>query len=166
MAQYRTGLRHTAATGKPSRMESALTAPATTNIHASCVAVGTRGVLLLGHSGQGKSDVALQLIDRGARLVADDRCDVWFERGRLWCRPPVTLAGKLEMRGLGILDEPWIAPIALALAVRLSQQYDRMPPEGQVEPIAGASLPLIVVSGFEASTPIKILRALDALMVS
>lgn len=142
-----------------------MTAPAATNIHASCVAVGTRGVLLLGQSGQGKSDVALRLIDRGARLVADDRCDIWTERGRLWCRPPAILAGKLEVRGLGILDEPWIAPVSLVLAVRLREKYDRLPSEGQVEQIVDASLPLIIVSGFEASTPTKILRALDALMV-
>src|SRR3546814_6063070 len=50
------------------------------NIHASCVAAGNGGVLILGQSGQGKSDLALRLIDRGARLVADDRCDVWHER--------------------------------------------------------------------------------------
>ena len=53
------------------------------NIHASCVAAGNGGVLILGNSGQGKSDLALRLLDRGARLVADDRCDIWYERGRL-----------------------------------------------------------------------------------
>src|SRR3546814_5151998 len=56
------------------------------NIHASCVAPGHGGVLILGQSGQGKSDLTLRLMDRGARLVADDRCDIWHERGRLWCR--------------------------------------------------------------------------------
>src|SRR3546814_15236073 len=84
------------------------------------------GVLILGNSGQGKSDRALRLIDRGARLVADDRCDIWFERGRLWCRPPENLAGKLEVRGIGIIERPWTAPVPLALAVRLSDRYDRM----------------------------------------
>src|SRR3546814_1639400 len=75
------------------------------NIHASCVAAGNGGVLILGQSGQGKSDLALRLIDRGARLVADDRCDVWHERGRLWCRPPGPLAGKIEVRGIGIVEQ-------------------------------------------------------------
>ena len=56
-----------------------LTAPDIVNIHASCVAVRGEGVLILGASGQGKSDLALRLIDRGATLVADDRCDIWFE---------------------------------------------------------------------------------------
>ena len=70
------------------------TKPEIQNIHASCVAAGNGGVLILGNPGQGKSDLALRLIDRGARLVADDRCDIWFDRERLWCRPPETLAGK------------------------------------------------------------------------
>src|SRR3546814_8932333 len=87
------------------------------NIHASCVAAGNGGVLILGQSGQGKSDLALRLIDRGARLVADDRCDIWHERGRLWCRPPENLAGKLEVRGIGIVERPWTAQVPLAPAV-------------------------------------------------
>ncbi|KTE08184.1 HPr kinase/phosphorylase [Sphingopyxis sp. H115] len=139
------------------------TRPDFTNIHASCVAAGSRGVLLLGLSGQGKSDLALRLIDRGARLVADDRCDIWFERGRLWCRPPAELAGKIEVRGLGIVEQPWTAPVPLALAVRLAERYERMPSEGQAESVAGHALPLLVLSAFEASAPIKILLALDRL---
>ena len=62
------------------------TKPEIQNIHASCVAAGSGGVLILGNSGQGKSDLALRLIDKGARLVADDRCDIWYDRERLWCR--------------------------------------------------------------------------------
>jgi HPr kinase/phosphorylase len=146
-------------------MDPVLNAPALVNIHASCVAVGARGILLLGASGQGKSDIAMRLIDRGARLVADDRCDIWTDENQLWCRPPALLAGKLEIRGLGIVDEPYTAPVALALAVRLSANYDRMPPAEQMEKIADRSLALVTLSGFEASTPSKILRALDALAV-
>jgi hypothetical protein len=121
------------------------------NIHASCVAAGNGGVLILGNSGQGKSDLALRLIDRGARLVADDRCDIWFDRNRLWCRPPENLAG------------PWTAPVPLALAVRLTDRYDRMPSVGQVEVVAGHPLPALLLSAFEASAPIKIMLALERL---
>ncbi|MGL3820072.1 HPr kinase/phosphorylase [Sphingopyxis sp. R3-92] len=137
------------------------TQPQIANVHASCVAAGSRGILLLGLSGQGKSDLALRLIDRGARLVADDRCDIWFDRGQLWCRPPAALAGKLEVRGIGIVEQPWTAPVPLALAVRLADRYERMPPAGQVEIVAGHALPAIFLSAFEASAPIKILLALD-----
>ena len=141
------------------------TAPQIVNIHASCVAAGSRGILILGASGQGKSDLALRLIDRGARLVADDRCDIWFDRGRLWCRPPANLAGKLEVRGIGIVEQPFTGPVPLALAVRLSERPERMPPANQVEVVAGVALPAVLISGFEASAPIKILMALDRLGV-
>ena len=136
------------------------------NIHASCVAAESRGILILGASGQGKSDLALRLIDRGARLVADDRCDIWFDRDRLWCRPPATLTGKLEVRGIGIVEQPVAGPVPLALAVRLSDRPDRMPPPNQVEMVAGIALPAILISGFEASAPIKIMMALDRLGVA
>lgn len=144
-------------------MLSSRTAPVISNIHASCVAAGSRGILLLGPSGRGKSDLALRLIDRGARLVADDRCDVWFDRGRLWCRPPDELAGKMEVRGLGIVEQPWTAPVPLALAVRLAERYERMPPANQVEMIAGNPVPAVTLSAFEASAPVKVLLALDRL---
>lgn len=140
------------------------TKPEIVNIHASCVAAGSRGILLIGQSGHGKSDLALRLIDRGARLVADDRCDIWFDRGRLWCRPPAALAGKLEVRGLGIVEQPWVAPVPLALAVRLTERYERMPAAGQIEIIADQPLPSILLSAFEASAPIKIMLALDRLV--
>jgi len=133
------------------------------NIHASCVAAGNGGVLILGQSGQGKSDLALRLIDRGARLVADDRCDIWHERGRLWCRPPEPLAGKIEVRGIGIVERPWTAPVPLSLAVRLTERYDRMPAANQAETVAGHPLPALLLSAFEASAPIKILLALERL---
>lgn len=139
------------------------TAPQIVNIHASCVAAGSRGILILGASGQGKSDLALRLIDRGARLVADDRCDIWFDRGRLWCRPPQNLAGKMEVRGIGIVDQPFTAPVPLALAVRLTERPERMPAPNQVEMIAGQPLPAVLLAGFEASTPLKVLLALDRL---
>ena len=144
-------------------MLSSRTAPLISNIHASCVTAGSRGILLLGPSGRGKSDLALRLIDRGARLVADDRCDVWFARGRLWCRPPAELAGKMEVRGLGIVEQPWTAPVPLALAVRLAERYERMPPANQIETVAGNPLPAVTLSAFEASAPAKVLLALDRL---
>ena len=139
------------------------TRPEIVNIHASCVVAGNGGVLILGNTGQGKSDLALRLIDRGAKLVADDRCDIWPERGRLWCRPPEALAGKLEVRGIGIVEKPWTAPAPLALAVRLTDRYDRMPAVNQVEMVAGHPLPALLLSAFEASAPIKIMLALERL---
>jgi serine kinase of HPr protein (carbohydrate metabolism regulator) len=141
-------------------------APEIHNIHASCVAVAEGGVLILGASGQGKSDLALRLIDRGAALVADDRCDVWHEGGALWCRPPEALAGKIEVRGIGIVERPWTAPARIALAVRLTDRYDRMPAANEVEMVAGHALPALRLSAFEASAPIKVMIALERLAVA
>ena len=139
------------------------TEPEIHNIHASCVAAATGGVLILGPSGHGKSDLALRLIDRGASLVADDRCDVWHADGVLWCRPPATLAGRIEVRGIGIVERPWIAPARLALAVRLADRYDRMPAANEVELVAGHALPALRLSALEASAPIKVMIALERL---
>ena len=78
------------------------------NIHASCVALGAQGVLLLGKPGAGKSDLALRLIDEGGRLVADDRTILFTRRGGLYGKSPASIRGLMEIRGLGIvqLDRP------------------------------------------------------------
>ncbi len=85
------------------------------HLHASCAARGGDGVLLLGAPGAGKSDLLLRLLDRGFRLVADDRVEV---SGGL-ARAPETVAGLLEVRGLGILRLPHAPDARLVLAVSL-----------------------------------------------
>src|SRR3546814_13278559 len=71
--------------------------------------------------------------------------------------------GKLEVRGIGIIERPWTAPVPLALAVRLTDRYDRMPAVNQVETVAGHPLPALLLSAFEASAPIKLMLALERL---
>ena len=73
-------------------------------IHATCVDIEGAGVLLLGPSASGKSDLALRLMDGGARLVADDRVDLALEDGRLVASAPKDIASRIEVRGLGILE--------------------------------------------------------------
>lgn len=70
----------------------------------------------------------------------------------------------MEVRGIGIVDQPFSAPVPLALAVRLSDRYERMPPVQLVETVAGHPLPAVLLAGFESSAPIKIMLALDALV--
>lgn len=78
--------------------------PSKVALHASVVCFGPlNGVLILGAAGQGKSTLALDLIDRGATLVADDRTIVMGCSGQLYARAPRTIAGLIEQRGLGIL---------------------------------------------------------------
>ncbi|MEI9989291.1 MAG: HPr kinase/phosphatase C-terminal domain-containing protein [Rhizomicrobium sp.] len=134
------------------------------NIHATCVCFGRRGVLLLGKSGSGKSDLALRLIGRDAKLVADDRCDLSIENGLLVARPPATIAGLLEVRGIGIVELPHAPSAPVVLAVDLSGQMVRMPePARYVPPLAlrqSAQPPLIVLNAFEESAPDKIAAVL------
>lgn len=134
--------------------------PTVTNIHATCVAVASRGVILLGPSGTGKSDLALRLIERGAVLVADDRCDLWTEQGQLWCAPPEILAGRIEVRGVGIVENPFVAPAPVLLAVRLADRYERMPSHGLIEMVAGVAVPSLQMAAFEGTAPYKIELAL------
>ncbi len=137
-----------------------------TNIHASCVAIGRKGVLLLGASGAGKSDLALRLIDEGARLVADDRTDLFVKNRALFARAPHSIAGLIEMRGVGIIAVPSLPEVKLALAVRVGRAGARLPEQRFYAPpgalAASRSVPLIAMNGRESSGPAKIRLALAA----
>ncbi len=100
-----------------------------TILHASCVALDGRGVLILGASGAGKSALALNLMALGARLVADDRCQLTTRDGALIASAPPALRGLIEARQIGILRAEPLAEAAIALAVDLDQtEPDRLPP--------------------------------------
>ncbi|MCC2602925.1 HPr kinase/phosphorylase [Sphingopyxis yananensis] len=140
--------------------------PPLANIHASCVAMPAPsgawlGILLLGPSGVGKSDLALRLIDRGAMLVADDRCDIWHDGDNLWASAPKILAGMLEVRGLGVLPHAFLPSVSLSLAVSLQSGYDRFPMDRMHSLVAGHPLPSMTLDPFEISAPIKVALALQ-----
>lgn len=134
------------------------------NIHATCLSVSGKGVLLLGTSGAGKSDLALRLIDDGARLVADDRTELYLARGRLEARAPKSIAGLLEVRGLGLIALPFARRASLALAVKLGSVPKRLPDtDFYIPPLKSAPpLPLIHVDGSTPSAPAKVRLALAA----
>jgi hypothetical protein len=94
------------------------------NIHASCALIGRHGVLILGESGAGKSDLLLRLMDEGGKLVADDRTELYAVKGQLRARAPQSIAGLIEVRGLGIVAQPFAKSAVLALAVRLGTPKD------------------------------------------
>lgn len=124
-------------------------------IHASCVAIDGRGVLIAGRSGAGKSDLALRLIDRGARLVCDDYTRLRRSGERLLASAPATIAGKIEVRGIGIVEMPAAGETEIALLLALDEPPARMPEEGVTRTIAGVALPAIALDPHEASAPIK-----------
>lgn len=128
-------------------------------IHASCVAIGGRAVLLGGASGAGKSDLALRLIDRGASLVSDDYTELRRRDGRLLARAPVTIAGKIEVRGLGILDLPPVADVPVCLYADLDASPERLP-EATTMWLAGEEIPRVALAALEGSAALKLEQAL------
>ena len=135
-------------------------------MHASCVRIGGKGVLLLGPSGAGKSSLALQLIDGGARLVADDRCDLSARSGKLHAAAPASIAGLIELRGIGIVAMPHAKSARVAMAVQLGPIRQRLPiPAFYKPPVALKGLrpvPLIVVDAADAAAGARIRAALAA----
>jgi len=91
------------------------------NLHGSAVAFAGRGVLILGGSGTGKSTLALELVGRGAALVADDRVELERRGGALIASAPAALAGLIEVRGVGIVRLPAAPEAVLTLAVDLDR---------------------------------------------
>lgn len=150
------------------------------NIHATCVVIGSAGrafaippdagVLLMGDSGSGKSDIALRLIADGAILVADDRCDLFVAENDLRARAPQLLRGLLEVRGIGIAQVPFREEASVRLVVRLvlPALVTRFPAPACFRLAADLVLPEhdwppeITVAPFEASAPAKIVSALAA----
>lgn len=133
-----------------------------TNIYASCVIWNGIGVLLRGPSGSGKSDLTLRLIDHGAVLVADDRVLLERDGEKLLASPPETLAGLLEVRGLGIFTFPHQvkAPIGLVINLVELSEVERLP-ESATEDLLGVSLPLRVLSAREPSAHTKVRLAMQ-----
>lgn len=126
-------------------------------IHATCVAIGGHAVLIEGRSGAGKSDLALRLIDRGAVLVSDDR--TVLRPGAVASAPP-TIAGRMEVRGLGIVDMRHVDDVPVALIVTIEAAPDRFPDPPRTRAIEGRAIPCIAVAALEPSAPIKVELAL------
>ncbi len=130
-------------------------------VHGTTVAIAGAGVLLRGPSASGKSDLALRLIDDGAVLVADDRTVLTPGTGTVVASAPPAIAGRIEVRGLGIvpLAAADAAPLRLVVDLIEPDGGERMPTERYVA-LMGAELPLLRLTAFHASTPSKIRLAL------
>jgi serine kinase of HPr protein (carbohydrate metabolism regulator) len=131
------------------------------NLHATAVALDGRAVLISGPSGSGKSDLALRMLDRGFVLVSDDRTIVRKEGTRLIASAPETIKGKLEVRGVGIVEMEHQNNLPVALVVELTRDIQRMPDENRERMILGIAIPLVNIDAMTASAPSKVAVALD-----
>jgi len=129
-------------------------------LHATAVGINGAGILLLGSSGSGKSDLALRLIDRGATLISDDGVLVETGDPLPFLRTAPNIAGMIEIRGVGIVKMPFADSVPLNLAVAFAEPVQRLPPPLQSIDIAGHEVPLVLISAFEPSAPIKVEQAL------
>tara|TARA_R110000772_G_scaffold61838_20_gene139178 strand:- start:47 stop:481 length:435 start_codon:yes stop_codon:yes gene_type:complete len=132
--------------------------------HASCVAIHGAGVMISGPSGSGKSDLALRLIDRGAALISDDYVEFHNDDSQILLNAPGNIAGKIEVRSLGIFNCDHVSNIPLKLQVRLQPKTERFPLDSQTETIMTIAIPTIILNPAEVSAPIKVEMALSRLL--
>jgi len=131
-------------------------------VHATCVAVDGKGVLLRGPSGAGKSDLALRLIEDGGLLVSDDQVVLCAQQNRVIASPPTSLAGLLEIRGVGICSFEFNPACQVAAIIDLEPGVvpERLPNlDEQKEKLLGINIVCLRLDPFQASAPAKV-RAL------
>jgi HPr kinase/phosphorylase len=138
--------------------------------YGTCVALRTVAALLEGPSGSGKSDLALRFVlgapgaAADAALVSDDQVLIERSGSRLLARPPMTIAGRIEVRGIGIVELPYLAEAELRLVIRLGDaaSVERLPQwADETAQFCGISLPVLRLSAFEASAPLKLKLMLE-----
>lgn len=135
-----------------------------TNIHASCVSLQRKGVLLLGDSGAGKSDMTLRLIELcQAKLIADDRVDLSLQNNQIKAACPQNLVGLLEVRGVGIVKYSHQKQTTIKLVVQLTDEPLERMPEKQFYNLGKIKVPLLRINPFENSAPLKVKAALRLL---
>lgn len=134
------------------------------NIHASCISYLNKGILIRGKSGLGKSDLCLRLImDKGCRLIGDDRVDIYTKSGALKARSVATISNMLEVRGVGLVkfDAQKSATVKLVVElVKDSSQIERLPDDDFFE-YENVKVKKIQLCAFEASAVNKVILALS-----
>ena len=135
-------------------------------VHATAIAIEGDAVLLRGPSGAGKSDLALRLIEGGARLLADDQTLLRRVDNHVLVRAPAAIAGLIEVRGVGVVrvDSLEEAPLALVVDLVPSAQVERIP-DNRFEVVLGLTIPQMALAPFEVSATAKLRLAWRAFAV-
>lgn len=135
------------------------------NIHASCLELDKRGILFVGDSGAGKSDMVLRLIEeKKAHLVADDRVDIKKYKEQIIASCPNNIKGLLEVRGIGIVKYPSKPKTVIQLVVRLSNLPTERIPEEDFFVFEGVKIPQVTINPKEISSTSKVLAAIRMLL--
>jgi len=121
-----------------------------------------RGALILGPSGIGKSDLALRAVQAGCVLIADDYTWLWDSAGHIYGSAPEAIAGKIEVRGIGIAAEPARKMTRIHLAALAQTDPVERMPENEITPFLGIGIPTIRVNPREASSVTKLVARLRA----
>ena len=141
----------------------------TARLHGTCIAIDGKAVMFRGPSASGKSDLALRCLKflptfgMMTSLVSDDQVLASQNNDVIMVRPPETIAGKLEVRGIGIVEMDYCANARLCLVLDLVDldQVDRLPDLSQSEQLLGVSIPTLRLTPWEPSAPIKVALALQ-----
>ena len=135
-----------------------------TNIHATCVSLNNKGILLLGKSGSGKSDLALRLIEQtGAILISDDRTELLIKNNKITASYVDKIKGLLEVRGIGIINKNYQKETQISLVVELVDNLKKVErlPEEEYWKFKNIKIRKIKLFPFECSAPYKIKAACD-----
>ena len=127
----------------------------------TCIAFGEEAVLFRGPSGSGKSDLALRCIEKGADLISDDQTILCRKNKKIIASAPRTIAGKLEVRGIGIVEFPYREDASLVLVLDLINEgaLERLPKIGFVD-YFDIKIPNLRILSFESSAVEKVSLAL------
>lgn len=137
------------------------------NIHATLISLNNKGILLIGESGSGKSDIALRMImEKGAKLVADDRVDIECINNKLIGSSPKEIEGLLEVRNVGISNFPFKSEVEIALCIELYPKQDQLErlPEDEYVDFLGVSVTKLKLYPFDCSILCKIVVKLNEIM--
>lgn len=133
-------------------------------VHGNAVKINDKGILLTGPSGSGKSDLSLRLIDGGGCLISDDYTEIKAQGGQAILSPPAEIAGRLEIRGIGLMKLSYCRDIPLHLVFELTDRRDieRMPEDRSIT-FDGVTVPVRKLDPFTASAEaiVRFLAAMD-----